>query len=337
MTGIVTLTPSAAIDHTYLLTEFVTGKVNRARSMHTELSGKGVNVGHAIALAGHPVTAVFALGEEDRARAGRSPAGLRLRTVAVPGRTRINTTILDEHGRTTKVNESPHPLTDDTWHALCQATLDEIERLDADWLVLCGSIPARAGGGDSVSFTRLLKDAAARGTRVALDTSGEALERAIRDFSAISLIKPNTHELAALVRRDLRTFGDVIVAASELRRHGVETVFVSMGEDGALLVAEEGTWFARADAATIANSAGAGDASLAGFLVGLRVAHANADASRPALANALALAASWGALAVGQPTTVLASLDGAPFATVLPDPDPATSLRDPAVSGGVGR
>jgi 1-phosphofructokinase len=334
MNGIVTLTPSAAIDHTYLLSELVLGEVNRAHAMHSELSGKGVNVGHAIALAGHPVTAVLALGEDDLARAGHSTSGLRLRAVGVPGRTRINTTILDGHGQTTKVNESPHPLTDDHWRELCRATLDEIERLEADWLVLCGSVPTRAGSGELVSFTELLRDAAALGARVALDTSGEALDRAIHDFGAVTLIKPNTHELAALVRRELRTFADVIDAASELRRHGVDSVFVSMGEDGALVVAEEGTWFARADADVVANSAGAGDASLAGFLVGESVHRATGDASESALAGALARAASWGALAVGQPTTLLASLDGALQATVVRDPDPATRLRDPARSPG---
>jgi len=331
MNAIVTLTPSAAIDHTYLLSELVVGQVNRACSAHSELSGKGVNVGHAIALAGRRVSAVLALGQQDLAFAEQVTSGSHLRAVGVPGRTRINTTILDEHGHTTKINESPIPLADEHWRELCRVTLEEIERLDADWLVLCGSIPTRAGSNELVPFTDLLREAAALGTRVALDTSGAALDRAVADLGLVTLLKPNTHELAALVRRELRTIADVTAAAAELRALGVDTVYVSMGEDGALAVAEQGVWWARANVDTVVNSAGAGDASLAGFLVGTGADAEGEGRSEPTLSRALAMAVSWGALAVTQSTTLLTSLEAAPEATVLRDPDPATRLRDPAV------
>ncbi|MEO6827098.1 MAG: 1-phosphofructokinase family hexose kinase [Microbacteriaceae bacterium] len=326
MRGIVTVTPAAAVDHTYLLPQLRLGQLNRVAGVHSELSGKGVNVGHAIALAGHPVTAVLTLATADLGLAERAGSGLRLRVLEVPGRTRINTTILEEGGRTTKVNQAPIPLTDEQWRGLQLAALEEVERIDAAWLVLCGSIPTRVGSDQMVPFTQLLRDAAARGVRVALDTSGAALHRAEPEFGSISLIKPNTHELADLVQRDLRTIAEVASAAAELRRLGVELVFVSMGEDGALLVAENALWWARARADAPINSAGAGDASLAGFLVGL-----GAQSSESALPRALATAASWGALAVTQSTTLLTSLDGATPATVLRDPDPSTLLRDPAL------
>lgn len=338
-TGIVSLTPAAAIDHTYLLSELVPGEVNRAFATHTELSGKGVNVAQAVALAEHPVCAVLALGERDRAIVERSVSREFLRPVYVPGHTRINTTIVDSHGHTTKVNEAPVPLSHDSWSALRSTVEEETERLDAGWLVLCGSIPTLEGSVELVPFSDLLRETRARDIRIAIDTSGAALDRALANLERIDLLKPNTHELAALTRRDLATIGDVVEAAQWLRQRGVGVVYSSLGEDGSLVVADAGVWWARAQASTIANSAGAGDASLAGFLVGLGSglssgldSDAGSDTTPESLVRALSTAASWGALSVSQKTTTLTSLSAVPEAVVMRDPDPETRLRDPARS-----
>lgn len=322
MTGIVTVTLSAAIDQTYVLAALVTGAVNRSRSAHREVSGKGVNVARAIDLAGHSVSAVLALGEQDLPLLAEIESGQVFHTVAVPGHTRVNTTIIDDHGQTTKVNEPSIPLTREQWHALRDLAMTEIERLDADWLVLCGTVPTLVETGELVPFGELVEAASVGGTRVAVDTSGEALDLLVaRHLGDLALIKPNTHELADAVGRDLESIGDVIAAAQELRARGVDTVYVSMGEDGALAVAQGGVWWARAAAPALVNAAGAGDASLAGFLV---------HALEHGVPAALSAAASWGALAVSQPTTLLSAPDTAPAAELVASPDPERKLRDPA-------
>ncbi len=61
--------------------------------------------------------------------------------------------------------------------------------------------------------------------------------------------------------------------------------------------------FARADAPYVANTAGAGDAALAGFLLGLTRAPAASAAGADALAVAAACAAEWGAHAVAHAST----------------------------------
>lgn len=330
MTGIVTVTASAAIDQTYLLTDLVVGSVNRAVSAHQEISGKGVNVARAIELAGQPVSAVLVLGELDGPLVAGSGFAHVLRAVTVPGRTRLNTTITDANGRTTKVNQASIPLSREHWNALCETALAEVERLDADWLVLCGSLPPLAETGELVPLLELIDQAAATGTRIAVDTSGAALDLVAGHLEHVALLKPNTHELAEVVGRDLLSVGDVIAAAQELRDRGVEAVYVSMGEDGALGVAEQGVWWARAKAPRVVNSAGAGDASLAGFL-----ANALGNSRELDLPAALTAAASWGALAVSQATTLLSEPGNAPVADLIASPDPGRLLLDPArVTGG---
>lgn len=324
MSGIVTLTPAPAIDLTYRVGALELGEVNRAREVHTELSGKGVNVARAVALAGLPVSAVLALGAEGEALAHEGGFAHLLAAVADEGRTRVNTTLLDDSGVTTKVNESPVPVSAALWRALEQRTERELERLGADWLVVSGSIPALVGGGRQVAFLELVRRASALGVPVAVDTAGAALRAVAGDLGPVALIKPNTHELAELTGRRLDTVGDVTAAARELHEAGCDIVYVSMGADGALAVSASGVQLARARA-TVVNTAGAGDASLAGFLVGSSRSGGSVD-----VGEGLRLAASWGALAVGQATTLLGSVADAPPATLEQDPDPATPLSEPA-------
>lgn len=324
MTGIVTVTPSAAIDLTYHLSQLRFGEVNRADAVSTELSGKGVNVARAVALSGHPVSAVLPLGADGLVLA-ESP-GVRDLLVVVPAgaRTRVNTTLVGAGSGTTKINEGPLPLDAEVWESLVAQVNAEISRLSADWLVLSGSMP-RMIDGDMVPFTDLLRDARDRGVRVAVDTAGAALDVAVRHLDLVTLVKPNTHELAELTGRTLRSIGDVAAAAEELHRGGCDVVYVSMGADGALALSADGLWHARARAQVV-NTAGAGDASLAGFLVGSSVL----DSATIDVPSGLVTAASWGALAVSQATTILASLDDAPSTVLVRDPDPASELSEPA-------
>ncbi|MFB2556950.1 1-phosphofructokinase family hexose kinase [Herbiconiux liangxiaofengii] len=324
MSGIVTLTPAPAIDLTYRVGALELGEVNRAEAVHLELSGKGVNVARAIALSGVPVSAVLALNGHGAALAREGGFEGLLAGVPDDGRTRINTTLLDGAGSTTKVNEGPVPVDRRLWSALAERTESELERLDADWLVVSGSIPALAGTADPVPFLDLVRRAWALGVRVAVDTAGQALRSVVADLSSVALIKPNTHELAELTGSSLSTIGEVADAALRLHEAGCDVVYVSMGADGALAVSASGVQLARARA-TVVNTAGAGDASLAGFLVGSSQADGTVD-----VAGGLRLAASWGAHAVEQPTTLLASVAGAPPATLEHDPDPATPLTEPA-------
>ncbi|MBF4569939.1 1-phosphofructokinase family hexose kinase [Plantibacter sp. VKM Ac-2880] len=324
MSGIVTVTPAAAIDQTYRVDGLRLGDVNRAVGVSTELSGKGVNVARAVTLSRLPVRAVVPMGEDGRILAGDPALQPLLAVVPTDGRTRVNTTILDDATGTTKVNEPAIPLRAADWAAVVAASAREIDRIGADWLVLSGTIPTVTEGGGLVDILELLREAGGRGARVAVDTAGVALETAVANLDLVHLLKPNAHELAELTGRELLTIGDVAAAADELHRAGCDLVYVSMGADGALVRSSAGLWHAHT-AATVVNTAGAGDASLAGFLVGLRGPDGQDDP-----AAAVATAAAWGALAVSSATTVLTSLDGAPLPIAVRDPDPGTPLREPA-------
>lgn len=326
MTGIVTLTAAGAIDATYRVDALRRGAFARAESYTREVSGKGVNVSAALAAGGADTAAVVVLGTDDVrfARAGSTAALLRI--VEVPGATRVNTSIIDAEGATTKVNAPTPPLSAEAWDATLAALRDALGDARDPWLVISGSLPEIAGTGQLVDLGDVRVLARELGARVAVDTSGAALAGLLADPAGVELLTPNVEELAAAVGRQLSTVGDVIAAAREIVARGVPTVLASMGADGLLAVTADRAVFARAEAPSVANTAGAGDAALAGFLLGLTRAPAATAAGDDPLAVAAASAAEWGAHAVAHASTVVAGPPHGIRAVVDERPDPARPL-----------
>ncbi len=181
-----------------------------------------------------------------------------LRIVEVPGATRVNTSIIDADGATTKVNAPTPPLSAEAWDATIAALRAELAARTAPWLVISGSLPELAGTGRLVDLDAVRAVARESGARVAVDTSGAALDAVLADPAGVDLLTPNAEELSAAVGRPLGTLGDVVAAAREVIARGVGTVVASLGADGLVAVTADRAVFARADAPVVANTAGAG-------------------------------------------------------------------------------
>ena len=324
---VVTVTAAGTIDATYRTQTLIPGAFVRAEAYQRETSGKGVNVSAALAAAGHTTRAVVVLGEDDLGFVERSPRAELLIPVLMPGATRVNTSITTRDGETTKVNAPAPALPEPTWNAVVEQALAAVDELATRWLVISGTIPPLLGEAEPAPIGALMQGAIERGALVALDTSGAALSRCATDPRGVTLIKPNTEELAELTGRSLRTLGDVAAAARQVIARGLPAVYASLGPDGVLVVTARHLVHARAAATQVVNTAGAGDASLAGFLVGLGAGPLD---HLDSLQAAAAAAASWGAHAVAQASTILPGFEGMPLAAVTPDPDPDTPLTDPA-------
>ena len=80
-----------------------------------------------------------------------------------------------------------------------------------------------------------------------------------------NFIKPNEHELSALVGRKLKTDAELYEAGREiLERYGTQVV-ITMGKDGALAILEDRSYRIPPIAVEVSSPAGAGDAVLAGL------------------------------------------------------------------------
>lgn len=328
MSGVVTLTPAPVLDRTYLVRNLASGKVNRSYEVHEYMSGKGLNVARTLHLTRTPVAGVLPIGRDDEHLLFRTPYPHILRIVPVLGRIRVNTAVVEDGGRTTNINQGAIPLSSADWQRVVDLSVEQIEEMDADWLVVSGVHPFDSDTDDFVDMRQLFERARAAGARVALDTSGVPLER-LTGSGLVNLIKPNADELANLVGRNLLTIGEALDAGRELNAKGIEVALVSLGADGALAItAEEAVW-AHCVAPALVNTTGAGDATLAGFLSNsIRDEDRGLPHPRLDLPRALGRAVSLGALAVSVPTTLISNLEHAPEPTVV-EPDPDRVLLEP--------
>lgn len=255
---VVTLTLNPAIDRTALIPRFAAGAVNRVEQMRDTAGGKGVNVAAALADNGFHVAAAGFLGRENSAIfetlfAEKQIGDAFVRTL---GETRLGIKIVDPLAhQTTDINFPGNTPTPDDAAALEK----KLGSLHAPWFALCGSLPP---GVAPEYYRDLVTALKARGVASAVDTSGEPLRLALE--AAPALIKPNIHELEALLGRKLRGVPEVLEAARALTARGIGLVAVSMGKEGACFVTARQAVVARPPEIAAGSAVGAGDAMVAG-------------------------------------------------------------------------
>jgi 1-phosphofructokinase len=291
---IVTVTPNPSVDRTLFIDVLARGRVTRSKRSLAEPSGKGVNVSLALHAHQQPTTAVLPTGGSSGAQLSQmlTASGIAFHPVPIGDSIRSNISLAESDGTVTKINESGPSLTRHEVRALREAALAASR--GATWLAACGSLPE---GVDDDFYTGLVRSARHMGLRVAVDTSGVALNWAIK--AGPDLIKPNVEELAEATGQTLVTIGDVVGAAQHLRREGARVVLASLGADGAVLVDGDGVVHGEAPVACPVSTVGAGDAMLAGFL-----------AAGGSGNSALAAGLRWAAAAVRHAGTVLTGSDG---------------------------
>jgi 1-phosphofructokinase len=258
---VVTITLNPTIDQTITVPNFAAGKVNRVQQSRSDPGGKGVNVASILSDYGHQVAVTGFLGRDNAGlfEAMFSRKGILDCFVRIAGQTRVAVKVADPvNQQTTDINfPGQAPGRGDL-----DALFRRLATLRAEWFVLAGSLPP----GLPVTIYRDLALALkAQGHKVALDTSGDALRYGLEAVPHI--MKPNVEELATLAGRPLTTPAEVLVAAQALLGRDVQMVVVSMGEEGALFVSPKHVLTARPPRVTVASTAGAGDALVAGIVV----------------------------------------------------------------------
>ncbi|MFJ5531623.1 1-phosphofructokinase [Streptomyces sp. NPDC093261] len=288
---ILTVTPNPSLDRTYEVPSLDRGEVIRATGERMDPGGKGVNVSRAVAAAGRRTVAVLPLGGAPGALVAEllHDQGITVAPVPVAGATRSNISVAEPDGTLTKINAPGPELSPGEAELLLETVREQYRAAETTWITCCGSLPR---GLAPSWYADLVARAHAAGARIALDTSGPALLEALGERPDV--VKPNAEELAAAVGRPLATVGDAAKAAEELRGMGAGAVLASLGADGQLLVSDAGVWFGSARVDAVRSNVGAGDSSLAGFLI--------AGGTGP---EALASAVAHGAAAVRLPGSVM--------------------------------
>lgn len=251
----VTLNPS--IDFIVRLPHVETGAVNRMDSDDKYAGGKGINVSRVLKRLGIESTATGYLGgfTGHFIKEVLETEEISTAFVQVDEDTRINVKIKADVE--TEINGTGPTISADKVAEL-EAFLGQLTAEDT--VVFAGSAPKNLGNG---VYKSLIAKTRATGARVVCDFEGQTLVDALA-FSPL-LVKPNNHELGDIFNVKLTDLADIETYAKQLLEKGAQHVIISMAGDGALLVTEQATYFAKPIKGTVKNSVGAGDSMVAGF------------------------------------------------------------------------
>jgi 1-phosphofructokinase len=301
---IVTLTANPSLDRTVALPgPLLRGEVQRAVSVRQESGGKGVNVSRALVASGLKTIAVLPGAEADPVLAGLRDGDVPFAALPIGEPLRSNVALTEPGGVTTKINEPGPVLSEDQQEALIGLLLDHSR--GASWVVLAGSLPPGVPADFYATVTRRLRSIhdGTDAPRIAVDSSGEPLAAAVSGDAAgkPDLLKPNAEELVELAAaagfathktaEELEADpGAAAEAASAVVRSGVGAVLATLGSKGAVLVTADGAWLATHPPVSAVSTVGAGDSSLAGYLLASSQGDAPVDCLRQAVAHGAAAA-----------------------------------------------
>ncbi len=277
MPKIVTLTLNPALDVATAINSVAPEIKLRCSMPRFHPGGGGINVSRAIGFLGGQSSAVYAAGGHTGAMLSQLLAaeGIDHHPAPIGGITRESFVVYEESTSLQYRFTLPGPrLSDEEWRACLVRAFD----LRPAYFVVSGSLPA---GMPAEFFSEINRYAG--GSRVILDTAGEALERAAG--KGIAMIKPNLRELEMLAGEKLLDETQIQMAGGRLISQGLaEAILVSLGAGGAILITGDGSLRVHAPVVPIASKVGAGDSMVGGLVLALAEGGSLPEAARFAVA-----------------------------------------------------
>ena len=255
---IYTLTISPAIDYVMHLDQLLAGGISRSSREECYFGGKGINVSVVLTNMGIPNRALgFVAGFTGKAlEEGLRRQGVETDFITIEeGMTRINVKIkADQESEINGQGAVPE-----------ERHLKQMEEKlsllgKGDTLILSGSIPRRL---PEDTYDRFLEICSRNQVSAVVDTSGPILLSTLkyRPF----LVKPNHKELTEILGEKISPEQ----GARNLQKLGARNVIVSLGQDGAMLLSEDGNVYScGVPAGDAVNTVGSGDSMVAGFVAG---------------------------------------------------------------------
>jgi len=260
------VTPNPVIDHSIRVPQLNTSAVHRATNVDNYAGGKGMNVVRAAHTLGCRTIGVGLLG----GHIGRMMAdvvaaeGLDAEWYWLEsGETRITVLITQNNADTTVINEPGPTILRVEWLGFLAHIRQLAKRSEA--IAFSGSLPP---GADPEEFCELARSLVNPNCSVYLDASGEVLRLALAQPDDLC-IKVNRAELAAGLQKSLDGIADVVKAGKMLLTRGAAKVVVTLGSEGAVVVAQEGCWQANSPSINVVSTVGSGNSMLAGFAVAI--------------------------------------------------------------------
>lgn len=262
-TTITTLCLNPALDVTYHVSKLIPEQKSRSDAARHDPGGNGINIGRALKrmqVEAH----TFCIVAGDVGQLLQRLLEQQLDNVYyehVDGETRINSTIIEIDTKTQyQVTDAGTIIPDKQLHRVVN---DFVELTGQGFGIVTGSCQPNVPCGLYAELVERIND---NGGKPVVDSHGETLRQTIA--AKPFLIKPNRYELETILGYDLPTLTDVASEARKIQRQGVSNVCVSLGDQGAILVSSENSYYAKALDVPINTTVGAGDSMVAGLVTG---------------------------------------------------------------------
>ncbi|WP_158736541.1 1-phosphofructokinase [Alteribacillus sp. YIM 98480] len=256
---IYTLTLNPALDYVVEVADFTEGSINRTKNELKYPGGKGINVSRVLKRLGVSSTALGFTGgfTGDYIENVLEQENIETDFVKVNGDTRINVKI--RGGKETEVNGASPSIYEDDIRSL-ESRLALLD--NEDQLVVAGSLPSML---PTDTYKRLMIRLNEKGIRVYLDTSGEALTKALE--ASPYFVKPNHLELAELYGVSISSVEEAVQYGKKLLDDfDISHAVISMAGEGAVYLHGDEAYQAKPPERPAVNSVGAGDSLVAGFI-----------------------------------------------------------------------
>lgn len=260
---ITTLCLNPALDVTYHVAKLIPEQKSRSDAARHDPGGNGINIGRALKrmqVEAH----TFCIVAGDVGQLLKRLLEQQLDNVyyeQVNGETRINSTIIELDTKTQyQVTDSG---TEIPQQQLNQIIEDFVSQTGKGFGIITGSCQPNV---PNTLYAELVERINDFGGKPVVDSHGDTLKHAIN--AKPFLIKPNRYELETIIKRELPTIQGVATEGRRIQKQGVTHVCVSLGDQGAVLVSPDNSYYAQALDVPVNTTVGAGDSMVAGLIAG---------------------------------------------------------------------
>ena len=264
---LVCISANPAIDRRLRLEHIALGQTNRALSAQPLPGGKAAHVALVAKALGVDVMWVGFLGGAagEQCESGLSAFGVPLTVIRTQSETRANLELISADGQVTEILEPGGAVTEGEIERLLTTCRDLFAESDRGTQVaMSGSLPP---GAPSDLYAELIRLAQVNGCRTLLDTSGEALRRALS--AGPDFVKPNRNEASDFAGHRIDGPTTAIEVTQKLFEAGAKSVAISLGAEGMIWQRTilSDAFMSQPSPLAHCSPVGCGDAALAGFAV----------------------------------------------------------------------
>ncbi len=262
MNKIVTITFSPCIDKSTTVPSLTPEKKLKCTLPKLEPGGGGINITRAIKKLGGESIAIFPSGGYTGKHFNHLLENEKIvfDFIETNNETRENIIVVDTSTNNQYRFGMPGTALNENEWKQCLKRVEDIN--DAEYIIASGSLPP---GVPLDIYAQLSKIAKKTGAKFIVDTSGEALQKAVDE--GVYLLKPNLGELSMLAgKTELKHEEIQQIAQAIIAKGKCEVIVVSMGAEGAMVVTKDLVEKITPPSVERKSTVGAGDSMVAGIV-----------------------------------------------------------------------